>query len=109
MKRTKKPAKPFKPVGLEGKEIVDSPSPSSVVLHSGWSPRGPMKGYPCDVYIVNGAFEVNGRLSNWWTWRRIIKTKNGDVSLGPEESGYGAFRVCENKYDIKVLIKREKK
>lgn len=37
------------------------------------------------VRVISGQFLSNGRVSNWWTWRRV----NYDGSFGPETSGYG--------------------
>lgn len=40
-----------------------------------------------EVLIVRGKFldDKYGRVTNWWTWRRV----NEDGTLGEEESGYG--------------------
>jgi len=48
-----------------------------VVLHP--------KGYK--VKVISGCFRdrTYGRISNWWTWRRVRK----DGTLGREQSGYG--------------------
>ncbi len=42
-------------------------------------------GYP--VEVIGGRYldEVYGRVTNWWTWRRV----NTDGTLGDEVSGYG--------------------
>ena len=37
------------------------------------------------VYITDGQYISNGRLSNFWGWREIRE----DGTLGPRESGYG--------------------
>lgn len=42
--------------------------------------------YP--VYILSGDYEINGRISNHWQWKRI--NKNG--SLGRSISGYNNMR-----------------
>ncbi len=108
MKRTKKKLTEIK--DLKGNEVIESPLPGSIVEHSGWSPGGQMKGYPCDVYIVHGQFEVvSGIISNYWTWRKILFTKPGDPFLGPEESGYGSFRTAKKQYEIKIEINLKKK
>jgi len=113
MERTKKPKKDKKPfviTDVEGYPIIQDPAPGTIVTHSGWHPEpGILPGYPADVYIVNGQYEVDGRLSNFWTWRKILKSKSGRISLGPEVHGYGDFRECKNKYDVKILVKLAKK
>lgn len=82
---------------------ISSPAPGSVVIHSGWRPAGrsaQMKGYPRLVYIVSGNYEVNGRISNWWTWRPILS--NG--TLGKEVHGYGSFYESLDVYTIKITV-----
>lgn len=37
------------------------------------------------VKVIDGAYLRNGRVSNFWSWRRV----NDDGSLGKVESGYG--------------------
>lgn len=37
------------------------------------------------VYVIDGAYLRNGRVSNHWTWQRV----NEDGTLGERESGYG--------------------
>ena len=37
------------------------------------------------VYVTAGAYEVRGRISNFWYWRRL----NSDGSLGEKGHGYG--------------------
>lgn len=38
-----------------------------------------------EVLVTSGQFLSNGRVSNFWYWKRV----NEDGSLGPEECGYG--------------------
>lgn len=37
------------------------------------------------VYVTGGQYEVNGRISNFWYWRKL----NPDGTLGAEGHGYG--------------------
>lgn len=37
------------------------------------------------VKVLSGQFLRNGRVSNWWEWRRV----KADGTLGKKESGYG--------------------
>ena len=67
-----------------GSEIA-SPRINSIVLFSGWEKD--KKYYPCDVYITKGQYLSNGRLGNFWYWKRI--SPEGDLS--EEEHGYGDF------------------
>ena len=67
-----------------GREI-SSPKINSIVLFSGWEKKSEY--YPCDVYITSGQYLSNGRVSNFWYWKRILP--NGDLS--EEEYGYGDF------------------
>jgi len=66
-------------------ETIHAPASGSVVHHTGWRFED-NPNYPCDVYVNNGQYEVNGRLSNWWTWQRVLE----DGSLADPESGYGS-------------------
>lgn len=38
-----------------------------------------------NVKVIDGAFLIGGRVSNFWSWQRV----NDDGSLGPVEKGYG--------------------
>jgi hypothetical protein len=58
------------------------------------------KNYPCDVLIISGEYMGEYGLSNYWTWKRILK--NG--KLGPIESGYGDFTKPKGKYKVKISI-----
>ena len=95
---------------LEGNTVIESPNPGDIVLHTGWHP-GPklLPGYPADVLILSGHYEVEGRLSNYWHWRKINVDKKGAVSLGPKVSGYGSFSPCQNEYDTELLNQLSKR
>lgn len=82
-------------------KIIQSPLIGSVVKHTGWGFES-NKNYPCDVYIESGDYEVDGRVSNYWSWRRVLK----DGSLAPTESGYGSFRKTEIKYKVSINVER---
>jgi len=74
------------------------PKIGSIVRHTGFQ-QNP-KEYPCDVYIVSGQFFSNGRLSNFWEWRRVLDGNQ----LGDIEKGYGDFEETENKYEINHTV-----
>lgn len=65
---------------------IQEPNINSVVFHTGWRYEND-DNYPCHIYIINGQKYSNGRLSNFWTWKRILP--NGDLSK--EEHNYGSF------------------
>ena len=96
----------FQPTDIEGKPIIQDPDLGTIVEHSGWSPTGKLKGYPCDVYITSGCYldPTYGRVSNFWGWRKVIVNKSCKIDLGPQESGYGSFHPSKNKYEIEVEI-----
>lgn len=56
--------------------------------------------YPCDVLITGGQYESNGRLSNFWYWRRILP----DGNLGEIEHGYGYFMESPREYEIRTQV-----
>ena len=93
---------------LQGKPIIEDPLPGTIVEHSGWSPTKKLPGYPCDVYILHGHYLVEGRISNFWYWRKVTSDKKGNISLGPEESGYGSFHPSKHKYNIEIKISLKK-
>ena len=82
---------------------VQNPKIGSIVRHTGWGTKS--KHYPCDVYIVSGQYEVGGRVSNFWKWRRVLDS-NG---LGKIEKGCGDFEQTENKYEINHTVSIVKK
>jgi len=57
---------------------------------------------PYDVYIVEGKFESQGRISNYWYWKRILP----DGTLGKMEHGYGSFAESKNLYEITINVKK---
>lgn len=65
---------------------IESPRPNSVVYHTGWRFEN-NPNYPCHVYIIGGQYLSNDRVSNYWTWKRILP--NGD--LAQPEHNYGDF------------------
>jgi hypothetical protein len=95
---------------VEGNEIIESPHPGDIVNHTGWHP-GPklLPGYPSDVLIINGAYMSEGKLSNYWNWRKITIDKKGGMTLGPIVSGYGSFIPTEVEYDTEMLLKLSKR
>lgn len=50
--------------------------------------------------ILDGKYEVNGRISNHWTWQYI----NEDLSLGEIVSDYGGFFDFHADYNIKAEL-----
>ena len=83
---------------MDNKTRIGSPQHNSVVHRSNWGFENDPN-YPCDVFIVSGDFFRNGRVSNWWTWRRILD----DGSLDEPESGYGDFSLPkEYKVDFTI-------
>ncbi|KKL05710.1 hypothetical protein LCGC14_2603300 [marine sediment metagenome] len=86
-------------MNIQGRKIVDNPSIGSIVTHTGWSQKS--KKYPCDVYIVRGDYLVDGLLSNFWYWRRLLD----DGKLGEVEKGYGSFVVSDKEYTIEITYK----
>ena len=58
--------------------------------------------YPCDVYITQGQYLEDGRVSNFWYWRRI--QSDGSLSVN-EESGYGSFEKTDS-YEIIITVKK---
>lgn len=51
--------------------------------------------------ILDGQYEVNGRISNFWTWQYI----NEDMTLGDTVSDYGNFYDFHTEHNIKVELK----
>jgi len=103
MKRTKF-KEPFVVTDVEGVPIIREPFPGTIVTHTGWHPGpGILKGYPCDVYIVDGKYEEKGRVKNSFTWRRVIQSSSGGVTLGKTISGQGSFHACKNQYNLKSI------
>ena len=78
---------------------IDSPIIGTVVRHTGWRFEDD-KNYPCDVLITRGQYMSNGRLSNFWYWRRVLD----DGTLADTEHGYGSFEESEKNYDVETTI-----
>ncbi|HDY88856.1 MAG TPA: hypothetical protein ENH82_12190 [bacterium] len=81
-------------------KLINDPKIGSIVKHIGW--QQDKKVYPCDVYITDGCYLSDGRLSNFWWWKRVLK----DGSLGKVEKGYGSFEESNKNYEIEIRVKR---
>jgi hypothetical protein len=79
---------------------INNPKIGTVVRHTGWGFEK-NKNYPCDVMITDGTYMSNGRLSNFWYWRRVLP----DGSLGKTECGYGSFEKSDKNYEIETRVK----
>ena len=79
----------------EESKRITSPSIGSIVEYTGSKK-------PYDVYIVSGKYMANGRVSNYWFWRRVLK--DGTISKRLEH-GYGSFEESEKKYEISIYAK----
>lgn len=80
---------------------ISSPKIGTVVKHTGWGFENDSN-YPCDVLIVDGEYFVEGRISNFWSWRRVLE----DGQLGDIERGYGYFEESDKKYKVETKIKQ---
>lgn len=80
---------------------VQSPEIHSVVRHTGWG-KEDNTNYPCDVLITSGTHLSNGRVSNFWRWKRILP--DGTLSE-KEESGYGDFEQSDKEYSVEIVVK----
>ena len=85
-------------IDMQKGKTITSPALGSIVSYTGFNKTIT----PYDVYIVRGDFEIGGRISNYWCWRKIKK----DGTLGKKEIGYGAFKESENKYEITITVKK---
>lgn len=81
--------------------IINDPKIGTVVRHTGWGFEND-KNYPCDVLIIDGSYTRNGRVSNFWEWKRVLP----DGSLSELERGYGSFLNSSEKYDIEIRVNR---
>lgn len=70
---------------------INEPKIGTIVTRSDWGFEGD-KNYPCDVLITDGKYLSDGRLSNYWYWKRVLP--NGELS--ETESGYGDFSETKN-------------
>ena len=79
-----------------------TPKIGDIVRHGGFGYED-NKNYPCDVKITSGSFERNGRISNFWSWKRILP--DGTIN-NVEESGYGEFyESLKGRPNIKVILR----
>ena len=83
------------PKGLE--RILDPKSMDIVSMYYGDE--------RCDIVILEGAYEAEGRMSNFWSWKFI----NEEGYLGFVESGYGEFYEPIYEYDEPLIIIPRKK
>jgi hypothetical protein len=81
------------------KERINCPGINTIVKHTGWGFEDD-KNYPCDVLITGGQFMSNGRVSNFWYWRRILP----DGVLSEVEHGYGSFEKSNKNYKIETRV-----
>jgi len=81
-------------------EEIRTPETGTIVKHTGWGKEDD-KNYPCDVLIKSGHYKVNGRLSNFWYWQRILE--NGQL-CETIEHGYGSFEKSDKNYKIEIKI-----
>lgn len=72
-------------INRRGKRLAD-PKKGSVVIHAGYG-KEKDGNYPCDVKIISGMYLSNGRISNVWSWRRILE----EGKFSEIETGYGDF------------------
>lgn len=84
---------------MANEEKIKSPQIGTVVRHTGWRFEG-NNNYPCDVLITDGTYFSNGRLSNYWYWRRVLP----DGNLSEVEHGYGAFEKSSKEYRIETRV-----
>lgn len=84
---------------------------NGTVLQRVWSPRlhevvfvkkntGQGQAVLVPAIILDGKYEVNGRISNHWTWQYI----NEDLSLGETVSDYGGFYDFHDEFTIKAEL-----
>lgn len=82
---------------------ISEPKEGQVVWHTGWGKEGDPN-YPCNVQITGGKYFSNGRLSNFWYWKRI--SPRGKV-LSKEECGYGSFTESPD-FETKTVVVKKK-
>jgi hypothetical protein len=80
---------------------ITNPKINTVVRHTGWRFENDPN-YPCDVLITDGQYESNGRVGNFWRWKRILP----DGRLSNEEQGYGSFEEAEPLYVVEVKVRK---
>lgn len=80
---------------------IENPKIHTVVYHTGWG-KEDNTNYPCDVLITDGNFLSNGRVSNFWRWKRILP--DGTISE-KEESGFGDFEQSDKEYSVEIIVK----
>lgn len=79
---------------------ISKPGNGTVVLYLGDFHRA-KKVKPIPVYILGGQYEVDGRISNFWSWRVVLK----DGTLGEEQCGYGNFETVEHEVHGKFRVR----
>jgi hypothetical protein len=81
------------------------------VLNKIWSPKihevvfvenngGNEQAILVPAIILEGQYEVNGRIKNFWTWQYI----NDDLTLGDTVSDHGNFYDFHAEYNIKAEL-----
>lgn len=75
---------------------IENPEHGTMVKHTGWQQHSDH--YPSLIIIKEGTFLSNGRVSNFWYWKRLLD----DGSLGPDEHGYGSFTNYKEEELIKL-------
>lgn len=52
------------------------------------------------VFIIDGQYEVNGRVSNFWSWYEI----NEDQTISEKKSGYGYFFKAHMNFKVNQSV-----
>ena len=84
-------------------ELIRDPKVGQVVFFQPWRGKNDKRKKAYPVIIVDGAFLVDGRVSNYFSWKRLTPT--GRIKHGCGEDGYGNFFVAEGyKVETKVTV-----
>jgi len=84
-------------------EVIRDPKEGSIVFFQPWRGKNAKRKKPYPVIIVDGAFLRDGRVSNYFSWKRLTPT--GRIKEGCGEDGYGNFTKAEGwKTEIKVTV-----